>query len=88
MVDRLATLDMSRKEGAAVRLSGGAGLHVTHAKSILILIHTAVLPQQTLAENWGGALPPLEPLFGEGELGPHLTQSRLGRALPPYQVES
>jgi len=26
------------------------------------------------------------PLFGEGELGPHLTQCRLGRGLPPYQV--
>jgi len=37
-----------------------------------ILIHPAILPQQTCAENWG-----LRPLFGEGELGPHLTQSRL-----------
>ena len=24
--------------------------------------------------------------FGGGELGPHLTQCRLGRCLPPYQV--
>jgi len=30
----------------------------------------------------------LRPLFGEGERGPHLTQSRLGRGLPPYQVAS
>jgi len=29
----------------------------------------------------------LRPLFGEG-LGPHLTQSRLGRGLPPHQVSS
>jgi len=29
------------------------------------------------------------PFFlGGGELGPHLTQSRLGRGLPPYQVVS
>jgi len=26
--------------------------------------------------------------FGEGELGSHVTQCRLGRALPPYQVAS
>jgi len=45
MGDRLATLDMGRKVGAAVPLS-------------------------------------------VGELGPHLTQCRLDRGLPPYQVES
>jgi len=28
------------------------------------------------------------PLLGRGERGPHLTQSRLGRGLPPYQVTS
>jgi len=33
----------------------------------------------------GGALPPF---FGEGEQGPHLTQCRLGRGLPPYQMAS
>ena len=50
-----------------------------------ILIHAAVWPQQTWAENWGaGAVPP----FGGGKLGPHLTQCRLGRGLPPYQVAS
>ena len=27
-------------------------------------------------------------LLGEGDLGPHLTQCRLGRGLPPYQVAS
>ena len=48
-----------------------------------ILIHPAVWPQQTWAENWG-----LCPLFGEGELGPHLAQCGLGRGLPPYQVAS
>jgi len=43
MGDRLATVDMGRKVGAAVALS-------------------------------------------VEELGPHLTQCRLGRGLPPYQV--
>jgi len=43
MGDRLATIDMGQKVGAAV------------------------------------------PPFRGGELGPHLTQCRLGRGLPPYQ---
>jgi len=34
----------------------------------------------------GGLLCPH--FFGRGELGPHLTQYRLGRGLPPYQVAS
>ena len=42
-----------------------------------ISINPAVWPQQTRAENWG------EPLGG-----PHLTQCRLGRGLPPYQMAS
>ena len=41
--------------------------HYTSRQPSGILIHVAVLPQQT----WGG------------ELGPHLTQCRLGRGLPP-----
>ena len=45
MGDHLATVDMARKVGASVPLSGG-------------------------------------------ELGPHLTQCRLGQGLPPYQVAS
>jgi len=40
------------------------------------LIHPAVWPQWTWAENWGGGS---APLFGEG-LDPHLTQSSLGKA--------
>jgi len=46
-----------------------------------ILVHPAVWPQQTLAENWGCAS------LGEG-LGPHLTQYRVVRGLPPCQVTS
>ena len=45
-----------------------------------IFIHPAVWSQQTWAENWvGGGC-----AFFLGEMGPHLTQSRL----PPYQVAS
>jgi len=47
-----------------------------------ILIHAAIWPQQTWAENWG--LCPLS----EGELGPHLTQCGQGRGLPACQVSS
>jgi len=32
-----------------------------------------------MGENLG-----VRPLFGEGQMGPHLTQSRLGRGLAPY----
>jgi len=28
------------------------------------------------------------PIWGRGELGPHVTQCRLGHGLPPYQVAS
>ena len=38
------------------------------------MIDSAVWPQQAWAENW--RLCP----FGEGDLGPHLTQYRLGKA--------
>ena len=42
----------------------------------------AVWPQWTWAENWRGCV-----LF-KGELGPHLTQCRLGQGIPLYQVAS
>jgi len=42
---------------------------------------STLTPKSTWANNWG--LCPFE-----GVLGPHLTQYRLGRGLPPYQVAS
>jgi len=47
-----------------------------------ILIHPAVWPQQTRAENWGLCS------FGGGELGLHLKQCGQGRGLPPCHVSS
>ena len=73
--DRLATIDMDQKEGAAVPLSGGSWAPSAYVPSG-IWIHPAVWPQQISAENWG-----LCP-FG-GELGPHLTQCGVDRVLPP-----
>jgi len=46
-----------------------------------ILIHPAIQPQQTWAKIGEAA-----PLWGE--LGPHITQCRLGQGLPTYQVAS
>jgi len=75
----LATTDMGRNFflRGAVPLGGGAGsasntmlprLRPTIVPSG-ILIHPAVLPQQTWAENWGAVSP-----FWGGVLGPHLPQ--------------
>jgi len=81
--------------------SGGSWIHIEHnvgprptSVPSGILIHASVGPQQTWAENWVGLFPfwgrglgPLH-LFWGRRLGPHLTQSRLGWGLPPYQVVS
>ena len=78
-----------RKLGAVVPLWGGGAGSPSNTMSpgptpislpSGILIHPAVWPQQTWAENWG-AVP-----FGEGEQGPHLTQCGLGQGLPPYRM--
>jgi len=56
----LATIDMGRKVGAALPLSGGLGPHITmwpgQRPTFVpsdILIHPGVWPQQTWAANWG-----------------------------------
>ena len=89
MGDRLATIDMGRKSEAVPHFGGELGPHVpqcgprpTFVPSG-ILIHPAVCAQYTWAENRG-----LCPLFRGGELGPYLTQCRLGQGLPFYQVTS
>ena len=55
MDNRLATVDMGRKGSTAVTLWGAAGSPGPRSASIPsdILIHPAVWPQQTWAENWG-----------------------------------
>ena len=84
---RLATVDIwAEKWGGAVPRCSTVrpGPSVTSTPSG-IWIHTAVWPQQTWAENWGGLLCP----FWRGELwGSHLTQCGHGRGPPPYQVTS
>ena len=94
MGNRLTTIDMGRKVGAAVPLSV-AELHQSPPETMLpglrptsvpsgILIHPAIWPQQTWAKMGGGC----SPFGGEGELHTHLTQCGLSRGLPPYQVAS
>ena len=87
----LATLDMGQKlSGVGVPFFMGVAGSTSNTMSRRprptsvpsgIFIHLAVW-HNTWAKNWGGAVPLLQ------ELGPHLTQCRLGRRLPPYQVAS
>jgi len=87
---RLVTLDMGRKlaRGLCPFLGRGAGspsnkvawaedVYLHTKLPIGILIHPAVWPHRTWAENGG-----LRPTLWGGELGPHPAQSRLGRGLP------
>jgi len=75
MGDRLATIDMGRKEGV-VPLWGELGPHLTQcclgrgtSLPSGILIHPAVWPQQVWTQKLGGCAP----ILGGG-VGPHLTQ--------------
>jgi len=84
---RLAMTDLGRKLRALPPFGRGEagspsntmspGLRLTFLPSG-ILIHPAIWPQQIWAENSAAV-----PLFGEGELCPHLAQCGLGRALLP-----
>jgi len=82
-------MDIGRKLGAVPPLGGAGSASNTMSpgpRSTSVPsgtpMYPTVWPTLTSVENWG-AVPPLG-----GELGPHLTQSRLGRGLPPYQVAS
>jgi len=74
MDDCLATMDMGRKEGAALPLSGrGLGFHLTRCgqgRSLLQYLHLD--PSRRLATTDMGLK---FFLLGGGQLGPHLTQS-------------
>jgi len=77
---RLATINMGRKFGSNTKWLG-QGLPPYQVASWSI--HPAIWQQQVWVENWGGCA-----RFGEGELGPHLTQYVRGRGLPACQVSS
>jgi len=85
---RLATTDMGQKLGAVPPWGelGPAcntmspGPTSTLCLSSGILIHPAVWPQQTRAENCSGVHGGVP--LSKGELGHHVTQCGLGRGLP------
>jgi len=86
----LATIDIGRKVGDAVRLSVGRelGPHLTRWSEAYLRTRWCPDPFSRLdttdmADKWG-----LLCLFLKGELGSHLTQCGLVRRLPPYQVTS
>jgi len=88
MGDRLATIDTGRKLGAVPLW--GSWVPILHNMAWAeAYIHTKWQPDPSsrLATidmvRKVGAMP----LF-RGKLGLHLTQCRLGRGLPPYQVAS
>jgi len=55
---------------------------IAQKSAIQLLWRATVWPQKTWAKNGEGCCAFL------GQLGPHLTCSRLGRGRPPYQVAS
>jgi len=83
----LATTNMGQKLGAlpfGVRIK-----HDVARAEAYLRTKWHLDPSSRLATiDMGHKLGVLCPLFGEGELGPHLTQCRVDRGLPPYQVTS
>ena len=94
MGNRLATIHMGRKVGAAVPLYVGAGspsntMSPGRGLSPYQVVSWSIQPfghNRHGPKSGDGAAVSLS--VGEGELGPHLTQCGLGRGLPPYQVAS
>jgi len=85
---RLTTIDMGRKLGVPVHFLGEMLPHATQRglgrdlpSTKWHLDPSIRLATIEMGENWGAVA-----LWGE--LGPHLTQCRLGRGLRPYQVAS
>jgi len=82
--DRLATIDMGRKEEAVVPLSGGElGAHLTQYGQAEVYFHTKkwrLGPSSLLATTDMGRKLGAVPLWG---VGPHLAEYGLGRGLPP-----
>ena len=72
-----------RKEEAAVSLSWREGRAGSPSNTMSLGLRPTSFGHNRHGPKIGGS-----PLLGEGELGSHLTQCRLGSGLPPYQVAS
>jgi len=90
MGDRLATIDMGRKQGSCCTPPFFRGSHVTQCR-----LSRGLPPYQVASQSiqpfdhnrHGPKLGSCVP-FGEGELGPHLTQCGRSRGLPQCRVSS
>jgi len=90
--NRLATIDMGQK-------LGGGGCALFSGGSWVPIEHKVAWAEAYLHTKWHQSIQPFGhnghwpkiggsvPLRG-GELGPHLTQCRVGQGLSPYQVAS
>ena len=93
MGDRLATIDMGRKVGrVAVLLSvGEVGPHTMSPGPRPNSVPSGSLDDASSCSatvDMGRKVEAAVPLSAGGSAGSHLTHSRLGRGLPPYQVAS
>ena len=90
MGDRLATINIGRREGAAVPLFGGGEMgpikHDVAWAEIYLRIKWHLDPSSRLATVDMGRKLGAVPFYWGGELGPHLTQCGLGQGLSPCQV--
>ena len=76
MGDRLATIDIGRKEGGCCAPFGGGRAESpsnttwpgprSNSVPSGIFIHPAVSPQETWPEDWGGGFAPFHPFLGGG----------------------
>jgi len=80
---RLATIEMGRQLGELCPLFWAGELAWTkaHLHAKCHLDPSSRLATIDMGRKWGAP-----PLFGEGEVGSHLTQCRLGRGVPPCQA--
>ena len=93
MGDRGHNRQGPKREGCCIPLAGGGASWVpiqhnvawaeVYFRTKWHLDPSSHLATIDMGPNWVGAVP-----FWLGELGPHRTQSHLGRGLPPYQVAS
>ena len=87
---RLATKDMGRKLwGSALFWRGGAGSPSNTKSPCEAYLHTKwhLNSSSHFSHNYKPKIGRLYP-FGDGELGPHLTQRGQGQCLPACQVSS
>jgi len=92
MGDRLATIDIGRKDGELLYPFRGSWIPNPHEHNVAraeayLRTKWHLDPSSRLATKDMGKIGGCAPFWGRG-LGPHLTQRGQGRGLPPHQVAS